>query len=150
MIRFRIISLQTGVILVFLLWLISLDLFEPHSNPTRYPLNQRILGARTCHMQLVNRVIDSCLKVVNLDSNHHQVLCAFLLPPPFWVQSIVRWFPISMCAKPNTFPPGHVPSGTYDSVSWDYDDFLYYQRFCNFYCEIWDCHFAIYASISVV
>lgn len=81
MIRFRIISLQTGVILVFLLWLISLDLFEPHSNPTRYPLNQRILGARTCHMQLVNRVIDSCLKVVNLDSNHHQVLCAFLFPP---------------------------------------------------------------------
>lgn len=89
MIRFRIISLRAGVILVFFIVVVDfrlLDLFEPCLNPTpsliRYPLYQRILGARTCHMQLVNRVIDSCLKVVNPDSNHHQVLCAFLLHPP--------------------------------------------------------------------
>lgn len=117
MIRFRIIYLQTGVILVFLLWLISLDLFEPHSNPTRYPLNQRIQGARTCHMQLVNRVIDSCLKVVNLDSNHHQVLCAFLLPPPI-LSSIYSSMSSDFDVRyAQHFPPRHTCQAEHTIVS---------------------------------
>lgn len=102
----------------------------------RYSLNQRILRTRTCHMQLdlhVIRVIDSVLKVVNLIINPFVIFIA----PHSEFNLIVRWFP--MC--PTLFPLRHVPSETYDRVSWDYDDFLDYQRFCNVYSEIWECRF---------
>lgn len=172
MIRFRIISFRAGVILVFLLLISdncdsSLDptelaiwpaTFEPDPEPPslfRYPLSQRILGARTCHMQLVllfvKRVIDSWLKVVNLDSNHHQVLCEFWLPPILSsnYSSMISEFDVRWAQHSSLL--WHVPSGTYDSISWDYYDCLDYQRTCNFfYSEIWDCHTRTYALLFVV
>lgn len=101
----------------------------------RYSLNQRILRTRTCHMQFdlhVIRVIDSVLKVVNLIINPFVIFIA----PHSEFNLIVRRLP--MC--PTLFPLRHVPSGTSDSVSWDYDDFLDYQRF-YVYFEIRECHF---------